>query len=145
MVDTRLPGKGNSNSHGARTVHQKPRWIRTSRLSIKNSLSGRSGRLSRESQKWKARERERVSIKTHGKICIEGRIHGVPGVFAFQCRGPLAWLLPPILLARVWLCYRRTWHVRSRDPIKTIVGCSLRGYLADKKLHSPRGLQQAYA
>ena len=38
-VDIRLPGKGNSNSHGARTVHQKHRWIRTSRLSIKNSLS----------------------------------------------------------------------------------------------------------
>ena len=40
-VDIRLPGTGNSNSHGARTVHQKHRWIRTSRLSIKNSLSKR--------------------------------------------------------------------------------------------------------
>ena len=38
-VDSRLPGKGNSNSHGARTVHQNHRWIRTSRLSIKNFLS----------------------------------------------------------------------------------------------------------
>ena len=38
-VDIRLPGKGNPNSHGARTVHQKYQWIRTSRLSIKNSLS----------------------------------------------------------------------------------------------------------
>ena len=38
-IDIRLPGKGNSTSHGARTVHQKHRWIRTSRLSIKNSLS----------------------------------------------------------------------------------------------------------
>ena len=38
-VDIRLPGKGNSNSHGARPVHQKHRWIRTSRLSIKNSFS----------------------------------------------------------------------------------------------------------
>ena len=38
-VDIRLPGKGDSNSHGARPVHQKHRWIRTSRLSIKNSLS----------------------------------------------------------------------------------------------------------
>ena len=37
-VDIRLPGKGNSNSHGARPVHQNHRWIRTSRLSIKNSL-----------------------------------------------------------------------------------------------------------
>ena len=41
-VDVRLPGKGNSNSHGARSVHliiTMIKWIRTSRLSIKNSLS----------------------------------------------------------------------------------------------------------
>ena len=39
-VDVRLPGKGNSNSHGARPVHliiTMIKWIRTSRLSIKNS------------------------------------------------------------------------------------------------------------
>jgi len=41
-VDVGLPGKGNSNSNGARPVHQiisMIKWIRTSRLSIKNSLS----------------------------------------------------------------------------------------------------------
>ena len=38
-VDIRLPGKEDSNSHGARPVPQKHRWTRTSRLSIKNSLS----------------------------------------------------------------------------------------------------------
>jgi len=41
-ADIRLPGKGNSNSHGARPVHQilsMIKWIRTSMLSIKNSLS----------------------------------------------------------------------------------------------------------
>ena len=41
-VDVRLPGKGNSNSRGARPVHliiSMIKWIRTSRLSIKNSLS----------------------------------------------------------------------------------------------------------
>jgi len=41
-VDIRLPGKGNPNSHGARQVHliiTMIKWIRTSRLSIKNSLS----------------------------------------------------------------------------------------------------------
>ena len=41
-VDVRLLGKGNSNSHGARPVHliiTMIKWIRTSRLSIKNSLS----------------------------------------------------------------------------------------------------------
>ena len=42
-VDVRLPGKGNSNSHGARPVHQiisMIKWIRTSRLSIKNFIYG---------------------------------------------------------------------------------------------------------
>jgi len=41
-VDVRLSGKGNSNYHGARLVHlviTMIKWIRTSRLSIKNSLS----------------------------------------------------------------------------------------------------------
>jgi hypothetical protein len=42
VCDVRLPGKGNSNSHGARPVHlviTMIKWIRTSRWSIKNSLS----------------------------------------------------------------------------------------------------------
>ena len=41
-VDVRLPGKGNSNSHGARPVHliiTMIKRMRTSRSSIKNSLS----------------------------------------------------------------------------------------------------------
>ena len=41
-VDERLPGKGNSNPHGARPLHliiTMIKWIRTSRLSIKKSLS----------------------------------------------------------------------------------------------------------
>ena len=41
-VDIRLSGKGNSTPHGARPVHLTStmiKWIRTSRLSIKNSLS----------------------------------------------------------------------------------------------------------
>ena len=40
-VDVRLPGKENSNSHGARAVHliiTMIKWIRTSRVSRKNSL-----------------------------------------------------------------------------------------------------------
>ena len=40
-VDVRLPGKGNSNSLGARPVHltiTMIKWIRTSRFSMKNSL-----------------------------------------------------------------------------------------------------------
>ena len=42
-VDVRQPGKRNSNSHGARSVHlivMMMKWIRTSRLSMKKSLSG---------------------------------------------------------------------------------------------------------
>ena len=45
-VDVRLPGKGDSNSHGARPVNltiTMIKWIRTSRLSIENSLSGVQG------------------------------------------------------------------------------------------------------
>ena len=41
-VDVRLPGRRNSTSHGARPVHlmiTTIKWTRTSRLSIKNSLS----------------------------------------------------------------------------------------------------------
>ena len=38
-ADVRLPGKGNSNSHHERSVHfiiTTVKWIRTSRMSIKN-------------------------------------------------------------------------------------------------------------
>ena len=41
-VDTRLPGKWNPNSHGARPVHQiisMTKWIRTKVLSIKYYVS----------------------------------------------------------------------------------------------------------
>jgi hypothetical protein len=41
-VDIRLPGNGNSTSHGARPVFEiisMIKWIRTSRLSIKKYLS----------------------------------------------------------------------------------------------------------
>ena len=41
-VDVKLPGKGKSNSHGARPVHviiTMMEWIRTSRLSKKSSVS----------------------------------------------------------------------------------------------------------
>jgi hypothetical protein len=41
-ADVRLPGKGNSDSHDTRPVHQiisMIEWIRTSRSSMKKSLS----------------------------------------------------------------------------------------------------------
>ena len=44
-VDVRLPGKGNSNSHGARPVHliiTMIKWIRTSRFSISGASAPRS-------------------------------------------------------------------------------------------------------
>jgi len=47
-VDVRLPGKGNSNSHGARPVHliiTMMKWILTSRLSTKKSLSSSINRV----------------------------------------------------------------------------------------------------
>ena len=47
-IDVRLPGKGDSNSLGARPVHLiilMIRWIQTSRLQIKNSLSSRSAEV----------------------------------------------------------------------------------------------------
>ena len=47
-VDVRLHGKGNSNSHGARPVHliiTMIKWIRTSRLSLKRTLSHSGGTL----------------------------------------------------------------------------------------------------
>ena len=40
-MDVRLPGKGNSNSHGARPVHliiTRIKWTRTSRLSTEKSV-----------------------------------------------------------------------------------------------------------
>ena len=43
IISEKVPRKGNSNSHGARPVHliiSIIKWIRTSRLSTKNSLSG---------------------------------------------------------------------------------------------------------
>ena len=58
-VDVRLPGKGNSNSHDARPVHliiPMIKWIRTSRLSIKNSLSLSPGGIAR---------RKRFTIRTN--------------------------------------------------------------------------------
>jgi hypothetical protein len=41
-IDVRLPGKGDSRSHGARPVQQiisMIKWIRTSRLKLRCSLS----------------------------------------------------------------------------------------------------------
>ena len=71
-VDIRLPGKRNSNSHGARMVHQKHRWIRTSRLSIKNSLSQRlnSKPSAAAERRGQARGRARVRKADRGFLLV---------------------------------------------------------------------------
>ena len=57
-ADVRLPGKGNSNSHGARPAHliiTMIKWIRTSRLSIEKYLRVEICRES--SSQWSTRHR----------------------------------------------------------------------------------------
>ena len=54
-VDVRLPGNGNSNSHGARPVHliiTRITWIRTSRLSIRTLSAMRALRQRRSEAVW---------------------------------------------------------------------------------------------
>ena len=56
-MDVRLPGKGNSNSHGARPVHLIITITKcTSRLPIKNSPSGSGSKAS--DQHFGARRRD---------------------------------------------------------------------------------------
>ena len=65
-VDARLPGKGNSNSHGARPVHliiTMIKWIRTSRLSISYRVLEVSGE-----RKFVENDRERVGREFDGKL-----------------------------------------------------------------------------
>ena len=66
-VDIRLPGKGNSNSHGARPVHliiSMVKWLRTSRLSIKNSFSAIA-----HPTDFRSREVRTIVFKAH-RLCI---------------------------------------------------------------------------
>ena len=63
-VNIRLPGKRQLNSHGARPVHliiTMIEWIRTSRLSTKNSLSGLTALLG----PYGRRERESALMITY--------------------------------------------------------------------------------
>jgi len=79
-VDVRLPGKGNSNSHGARPVHliiTMIKWIRTRRLSIKNYLSAQAGGAAGVVY-VPARERE-------GPKRTVSRARGTPRGFAPSC------------------------------------------------------------
>ena len=92
-VDVMLPGKGNSNSHGAGPVHliiTMVKWIRTRRLSIKNSLSLPSGVFWTVTRCiYRVQEGHGVYIsqpKGHG-VC-SGRSRGVCITRAVWQRGP---------------------------------------------------------
>ena len=66
-VDARLPGKGNSNSHGARPVDliiTMIKWTRTSRLSVKNSLSYWGAIMS--SERKQGFSAEQVPVSAYG-------------------------------------------------------------------------------
>ena len=100
IQDMRLPGKGNSNSHGARPVHliiTMIKWIRTSRLSIHNSLSKavRGGTRSEDAASSKAFESSRS---------------GPPG----RNQHPVS--SPPSAL-HSYKTYRGTSLIRKRPPL----------------------------
>ena len=62
-VDVRLTGKGDSKSHDTRPVNliiTMKEWIRTSRLSTKNSLCGGGGAVERE--------RNTFNGQSHGRM-----------------------------------------------------------------------------
>ena len=97
-VDIRLPGKGNSNSHGARPVHQiisMIKWIRTSRLSIKHSLSLSWGHLMRETcHVWGIASDESSEVVVQGYLAHKRGtpvLHEVP----LQYRGTSLIRTPP--------------------------------------------------
>ena len=61
----RLPGRGNANSQSARPVHPivtMIKWIRTSRLSVKNSLCIGS-HVAEQWQGWRGRVADRVAVE----------------------------------------------------------------------------------
>jgi len=71
-VDVRLPAKRNSTSHGARPDHliiTMTKWIRTSRLSIKNSLSGVQGAGSEMRVFHPVQGRELLGFMVQGSGC----------------------------------------------------------------------------
>ena len=115
-VDVGLPGKGNSNSHGATPVHlivTQLKWIRTSRLSITNSLSLREPELLEchpRGSCLRLIDFGITQLKAQGpsRTCNESNEEGVP------------------------------------SPRRARVAPLVQGYLAHKKLPLPRTLQWAY-
>ena len=78
-VDVRLPGKEIIDCHGARPVHRiitMMKWIRTSRLSVKNSLSAIRPRSEsqRSARKLIVENTWRVSIDVGSQVCCQANV-----------------------------------------------------------------------
>jgi len=102
-VDVRLPGKGNSNSHGERPVHliiTMIKWIRTSRLTIQNSLSAGAASVGR---RRKATSAPRAPVLPSNPKPLLLLLYGCSTFFFFmvaQTSSSSLWLpnLPKLLL-----------------------------------------------
>ena len=100
-VDVRLPGRGNSNSHGARLVHliiTMITWFRSSRLSIKDFVCMHGGRVgTREALSPFPAEGENGSnAEPLPPTCAEPSDHG-GCVELLHCRGTSLTRPPPLL------------------------------------------------
>jgi len=85
QIDVRLPGKRNSNAHGARPVHliiTMIKWIRTSRLTIKNSSS--VGTLQ---QPCEVGQMNPVTFRNNYPLVQISRIDGHRPLFRGLCQG----------------------------------------------------------
>ena len=124
-VDVRLPGKGNSNSQGARPVYliiTMIKWIRTSRLSIKNYLSF-----------W-----YRMQGSTHAR--------GVGSIQSSSAHSVLHTPASQLLCSSVYLAgggmpcpSLAVGHESSSHKTGAHDAHDVQGYLAHKKQHSPLG------
>jgi len=90
-VDVTLPGKGSSNSHGVRPVHliiTMIKWIRTSRLSINNSLSraARGGCLRKNAQHLFLDDRKNLGSRGLGYRAIIKKETRLIPLFEVQTR-----------------------------------------------------------
>ena len=164
----RLPGKGNSNSHGARPVHliiTVIKWIQTSRLSIKNSLSPpqgtaprrrrRAGRSNSELQSTLVYAMQHKTKKFTNSQCKTQLLNQIPYNYQmltirFTSRRER---LPAIDGARVaegqeeevgarrYHCPLRHWSSTPNAERRNRNPNALQGYLAHKKLPPHRTLQ----
>ena len=119
-VDVRLPGKGNSNSHGAKPaclIITMIKWIRASKLSIKNSLS--------LNKMW-------LAIKHIPRRALRGGISKVNFHWVYQLLAINAHKMAP----------RTGKNGHGIPPLRAFCGRAetAQGYLADKQTSPPRTL-----